>query len=70
MRSFVSSTVSDVIPEWAGGIPADAPPRPGEAGYDKFMHDLKSELAAPKGGQAKDGKPAADEKAAPKSSGQ
>jgi hypothetical protein len=67
-RSFVSSTVADVLPEWAGGLPADAPPRPGEAGYDKFMHDLNAELAAPKG-KAKDGKPA-DDKSAPRPSGQ
>ena len=27
--------VSDVIPAWAGRLPADAPPRPGTAKYDE-----------------------------------
>ena len=29
----------DVIPHWAGGLPADAPPRPGTAKYDEFMKE-------------------------------
>ena len=27
----------DYIPQWMGGLPADAPPRPGTAKYDEFM---------------------------------
>jgi hypothetical protein len=33
----VAAGVSDVIPAWAGGLPADAPPRPGTAKYDEYM---------------------------------
>jgi hypothetical protein len=60
MRSFVSNTTADVIPAWAGGEPADVPPRPGEPGYEKFRQDLKAELAAPKGGKPKDGSTATE----------
>ena len=35
----LSAGVSDAIPAWAGGIPADAPPRPGTAKYDEFMKE-------------------------------
>jgi hypothetical protein len=69
MRSFVSATTADIIPEWAGGEPADAPPRPGEPGYEKFRKDLKAELAAPKGAKPKEGSPAAEGIPDPKVSG-
>jgi hypothetical protein len=68
-RSVVSAKMADIIPEWAGGLPADAPPRPGEPGYEKYMQDLNAQLAAPKGDQAKEGKSAADGKTADKPSG-
>jgi len=29
--------VADRWPHWAGGLPADAPPRPGAPGYDEFI---------------------------------
>ncbi len=29
--------MGDYIPQWLGGLPADAPPRPGTAKYDEFM---------------------------------
>ena len=29
--------VADHVPHWAGGLPADAPPRPGAPGYDAFI---------------------------------
>ena len=32
-----SSAVSDHWPHWAGGLPADAPPRRGAPGYDEFI---------------------------------
>ena len=31
--------MGDYIPQWAGGLPADAPPRPGTAKYDEFMKE-------------------------------
>ena len=35
----LAAGVSDAIPAWAGGMPADAPPRPGTAKYDEFMKE-------------------------------
>jgi hypothetical protein len=29
--------VADRWPHWAGGLPPDAPPRPGAPGYDEFI---------------------------------
>jgi hypothetical protein len=31
------SFVADHWPHWAGGMPADAPPRPGAPGYEEFI---------------------------------
>jgi hypothetical protein len=33
----MSAGIGDYVPQWAGGLPADAPPRPGTAKYDAFM---------------------------------
>jgi hypothetical protein len=47
----LSAGVTDAIPQWAGGLPADAPPRPGTAKYDEFMRERERkrlEPAAPK----------------------
>jgi len=35
----LAAGLSDAIPQWAGGLPADAPPRPGTAQYDEFMQE-------------------------------
>jgi len=35
----LAAGVSDSIPAWAGGLPADAPPRPGTAKYDEYMRE-------------------------------
>lgn len=43
--------IGDVLPQWLGGLPADAPPRPGTAKYDAFMSEREKkrlESAAPK----------------------
>ncbi len=42
----------DYIPQWLGGLPADAPPRPGTAKYDEWMKEREHkrlEPAPPKG---------------------
>ncbi|NVN88797.1 MAG: hypothetical protein HXX15_22200 [Rhodopseudomonas sp.] len=31
--------MADVVPKWAGGLPADAPPRPGTVKYDAYMKE-------------------------------
>lgn len=42
----------DYVPQWLGGLPADAPPRPGTAKYDEYMKEQERkrfEPAPPKG---------------------
>lgn len=43
----LAGTVSDAIPVWAGGMPADAPPRPGTAKYDEFMREREKRRLEP-----------------------
>jgi hypothetical protein len=48
--------IGDYIPQWLGGLPADAPPRPGTAKYEEFMREREKkrlEAAAPKDDAAK-----------------
>jgi hypothetical protein len=45
----------DYVPQWLGGLPADAPPRPGSPKYDAWMKERERkrlEAAAPKDGTA------------------
>jgi hypothetical protein len=58
----LSAGVSDAIPAWAGGLPADAPPRPGTAKYDEYMRERErlrlmpaSERDAPKADESVQG---------------
>jgi hypothetical protein len=49
----LAAGLGDYVPQWAGGLPADAPPRPGTAKYDEFMKERERkrlEPAAPKDG--------------------
>ncbi|MBR0694917.1 hypothetical protein [Bradyrhizobium lablabi] len=50
--------VGDVIPAWAGGLPADAPPRPGTAKYDEFMKERERKRLMPASERGDDAKPA------------
>jgi hypothetical protein len=43
----LSAGLSDAIPQWAGGLPADAPPRPGTAKYDEFMRERERKRLEP-----------------------
>jgi hypothetical protein len=43
----LSAGVSDVIPSWAGGMPSDAPPRPGTAKYDEYMRERERKRLEP-----------------------
>ena len=48
INGYLASGVSDYLPRWAGGLPADAPPRPGSAKYDEFVREReKKRLEAP-----------------------
>jgi hypothetical protein len=41
------SGLGESIPPWAGGLPADAPPRPGTAKYDAFMQERERKRLEP-----------------------
>lgn len=51
INGYLASGMSDYLPQWAGGLPPDAPPRPGSAKYDEFMRERERkrlETAVPK----------------------
>ena len=43
----IATGAGEYIPQWAGGLPADAPPRPGTAKYDEFMKERERERQQP-----------------------
>ena len=43
----LSAGMGDYIPQWAGGMPADAPPRPGTAKYDEYMKERERKRLIP-----------------------
>jgi hypothetical protein len=43
----LAAGLGDLIPAWAGGLPADAPPRPGTAKYDEFMRERERKRLEP-----------------------
>jgi hypothetical protein len=42
-----ASAMGDYVPQWAGGLPADAPPRPGTAKYDEWMKERERQRQLP-----------------------
>ncbi|WGS22878.1 MULTISPECIES: hypothetical protein [unclassified Bradyrhizobium] len=47
MNEKLAAGVEDYLPAWAGGLPADAPPRPGTAKYDEFMKERERKRLMP-----------------------
>jgi hypothetical protein len=43
----LAAGITDAIPQWAGGLPADAPPRPGTAKYEEFMRERERKRLEP-----------------------
>jgi hypothetical protein len=43
----LAAGMGEYIPQWAGGLPADAPPRPGTAKYDEFMRERERKRQQP-----------------------
>ena len=43
----LASGMGEYIPQWAGGLPADAPPRPGTAKYDEYMRERERRRLMP-----------------------
>jgi hypothetical protein len=58
INSNLAAGVSDAIPAWAGGIPADAPPRPGTAKYDEYMREREKQRLTPAAERSGETKPA------------
>jgi hypothetical protein len=56
----LAAGVSDAVPAWAGGLPADAPPRPGSAKYDEFMKERERKRLLPASERGEEAKPATD----------
>jgi uncharacterized protein YceK len=52
----LSAGVGDYVPQWAGGLPADAPPRPGTAKYDAFMAERERQRLMPAADREKEQK--------------
>lgn len=52
-----TSNVGDYIPHWAGGLPKDAPPRPGTPEYDAFRQKQDAEAARDKSNDSPKAKP-------------
>jgi hypothetical protein len=53
----LAAGMSDAIPAWAGGMPADAPPRPGTAKYDEFMRERERKRLEPAPAKAESDQP-------------
>jgi hypothetical protein len=49
LNSFIGTSLGDYIPDWAGGLPKDAPPRPTDPRYQQYMEEqrAKVELSKP-----------------------
>jgi hypothetical protein len=43
----LTAGLADVVPQWAGGLPPDAPPRPGTAKYDELMKERERQRLEP-----------------------
>jgi hypothetical protein len=43
----LSAGMGDYIPKWAGGLPADAPPRRGTPEYDEYMKERERKRLEP-----------------------
>ena len=46
----LSAALADAMPRWAGGLPPDAPPRPGTAKYEEFMREREQQAKAEQSG--------------------
>ena len=55
----LAAGAGDLLPVWAGGEPADVPPRPGTAKYDEFMKERERKRLLPAAERGDDPKDAA-----------
>jgi hypothetical protein len=43
----LTAGLADVLPQWAGGLPPDAPPRPGTLKYDEYQKEQERKRLEP-----------------------
>jgi len=55
ISSFMAGGMADLIPAWAGGLPADAPPRPGTPEYEAYAAKQRESQQIDAQGQASRG---------------
>jgi hypothetical protein len=47
VNGYLANSMGEYVPHWAGGLPPDAPPRPGTAKYDAFMQERERKRMEP-----------------------
>jgi hypothetical protein len=47
VNGYLATGMGEYIPHWAGGLPPDAPPRPGTAKYEEFMKERERKRLEP-----------------------
>jgi hypothetical protein len=47
VNGYLANGMGEYIPHWAGGLPPDAPPRPGTAKYEEFMKERERKRLEP-----------------------
>ena len=47
LNTALSGTIADAMPHWAGGLPPDAPPRPGDPKYEDYERERQAKVLAP-----------------------
>jgi hypothetical protein len=47
INGVLATGFEEVIPVWAGGLPSDAPPRPGTLKYDEWMKERERQRQEP-----------------------
>jgi hypothetical protein len=61
----LSTGMGDYIPQWAGGLPSDAPPRPGTAKYEEYMKERERKRLIPAAERGEETPPAASSRLEP-----
>jgi hypothetical protein len=47
VNAYLAAGASDNLPHWLGGMPPDAPPRPGSPKYDEYMKEQERKRITP-----------------------
>jgi hypothetical protein len=47
INGYLANGMGEYIPQWAGGLPPDTPPRPGTAKYDEYMKERERKRLEP-----------------------